>query len=1285
MTLAPLSTAEKHMYVLHAHLVQWIVFTAARLPSSLFQQNQSAIAAILLPTHHFASSSTTNSLSPHDLYSKTATRNKIVSPSTLSPTSEHLGRQAAKLYVELLLHHRCRPSTPQEWQRLSQQLSKGTYSYPEDDFAACSAEPQWKESHVLGHVGEYVVLRIPLLPSSRRRRHHSNVNDAPRENSVLARQQATLHWREAVASLVWTRDSVLDQLSTRPPQPPAECVNPPSVTLLRSSATRLHISSADLLFIIRRVLQQSPTDDVGSTNATAVVTDDASTFLGVEEEDVETVLRHLCAWWHASRTAERREPGLASLCGIEKVECNTLRIKGRDATEEESSSELPNTTAYPQLLLSGKWQTVLAQIVSAATHEPQQGKERQAPLKGGQAEALLRYFSHAGTAQRVPRKLPQRWWGAVGPLPQRLALDPVAESELHLVQHPPSRGLDVLQEWGPVADPQSPSLLSFPHTIYRMAAKEIVDGRRPASPPSFVVELRRRLWLLQHLPRHLPVSLVCFLKHGVSSVVPQPFIYRSPALEHLPWFLLCILGEALDAASQPQSTLDEILAHVVRQARSLVNDCLFLSVPFDYAALQECVVSLLVNVGSRMLSSAIAAQRRKAKSAAAASFQVGKRIEEVFVATLDILLQPPPRTEYERHGVDQKADSDVGHNSTAESLGIATLHCTQSWSASAPEESMCYVSSALFVKLQRRVKSHRNYHASLYIEALSQTVPLRQLLLALQQETRDGDDGPPVLAPESAATVTTALLLHLLPHCTSSRSNSTHSVSLLLRKLGVPERLYFAAPAEKEHAVASYFKGVFHSSYISPVVSYQCLVDDAVPSTQISLSFGTSLEMWKSSAAARLVGRSLRSISPYPTTSIEPFFPEQLRHPCGKFTDGSDSDTLERLPPLMISLHVVDVASAISWCSRQRKSGVEQPMTWGSAPTIVASAAQLPYGLSAVEKPPLMTCTLHAHHGTLVFPFLTHEFPWQHRCNTSVLKKADDGFVPSADTSGIPVLHQQGLVNRIDVGTSGLILVARDALSLHLSCDATLTRHLVRKAYRVLVQRWPIDINDDMSCYSTFSTRLLCLSPMQGLVDQQVYAAGTTHAGVQQSEAPRHSSGVESQSLSPPLLAQATDLATTYTRPRVVDLDQRSAITHYRILQHFPSTGVYYVHVELCSGRRHQIRQHFAQLGYPLVGDSRYHGGVTTGVKGTCFGMKRPALHAYTLDILSDDVVANPESGAETYPDTLQQQQDSSVAVGRVVVQCELPYDIRDALRQLQHLEQDVSTGQIPTKKPEAR
>jgi 23S rRNA pseudouridine1911/1915/1917 synthase len=70
------------------------------------------------------------------------------------------------------------------------------------------------------------------------------------------------------------------------------------------------------------------------------------------------------------------------------------------------------------------------------------------------------------------------------------------------------------------------------------------------------------------------------------------------------------------------------------------------------------------------------------------------------------------------------------------------------------------------------------------------------------------------------------------------------------------------------------------------------------------------------------------------------------------------------------------------------------------------------------------------------------------------------------------------------------------------------------------------------------------------------------------------------------------------------------AITHYRILNRFADAT--HVEVWLETGRRNQIRVHFAEAGHPLFGDERY---APDQVPHKNWSSRRIALHALTLGI----------------------------------------------------------------------
>jgi 23S rRNA pseudouridine955/2504/2580 synthase len=69
-----------------------------------------------------------------------------------------------------------------------------------------------------------------------------------------------------------------------------------------------------------------------------------------------------------------------------------------------------------------------------------------------------------------------------------------------------------------------------------------------------------------------------------------------------------------------------------------------------------------------------------------------------------------------------------------------------------------------------------------------------------------------------------------------------------------------------------------------------------------------------------------------------------------------------------------------------------------------------------------------------------------------------------------------------------------------------------------------------------------------------------------------------------------------------------SAVTRYRVEEEFSDTTLVRVWIE--TGRMHQIRLHFAQLGHPIVMDDE-HGDFAFNKKfRKAYGLKRQFLHA---------------------------------------------------------------------------
>jgi 23S rRNA pseudouridine1911/1915/1917 synthase len=93
----------------------------------------------------------------------------------------------------------------------------------------------------------------------------------------------------------------------------------------------------------------------------------------------------------------------------------------------------------------------------------------------------------------------------------------------------------------------------------------------------------------------------------------------------------------------------------------------------------------------------------------------------------------------------------------------------------------------------------------------------------------------------------------------------------------------------------------------------------------------------------------------------------------------------------------------------------------------------------------------------------------------------------------------------------------------------------------------------------------------------------------------------------------------------------RLAITHYRVQKELADTTV--VEVRLETGRRNQIRVHFAEAGHPVLGDPRYR---RKEAMHSRWSQNRIALHALSLG-LEHPVTGKWMQFQSKLPDCMQQ------------------------------------------------
>ncbi|NHT17948.1 RluA family pseudouridine synthase [Cellulomonas sp. IC4_254] len=152
-------------------------------------------------------------------------------------------------------------------------------------------------------------------------------------------------------------------------------------------------------------------------------------------------------------------------------------------------------------------------------------------------------------------------------------------------------------------------------------------------------------------------------------------------------------------------------------------------------------------------------------------------------------------------------------------------------------------------------------------------------------------------------------------------------------------------------------------------------------------------------------------------------------------------------------------------------------------------------------------------------------------------------------TSG--AAERQGVVHRLDVGTSGLMVVAKSEHAYSVLKRAFKER-TVDKVYHALAQGHP--------------------EPTTGTIDAPIG---------------RHPS-------------QDWKFAVT--------ADGKPSVTHYEVLEMLPAASLCEVHLE--TGRTHQIRVHFSALRHPLVGDLTYGADPALAQR---VGLSRQWLHAMRL------------------------------------------------------------------------
>ncbi len=154
--------------------------------------------------------------------------------------------------------------------------------------------------------------------------------------------------------------------------------------------------------------------------------------------------------------------------------------------------------------------------------------------------------------------------------------------------------------------------------------------------------------------------------------------------------------------------------------------------------------------------------------------------------------------------------------------------------------------------------------------------------------------------------------------------------------------------------------------------------------------------------------------------------------------------------------------------------------------------------------------------------------------------------------SGINGVMRPGIVHRIDMDTTGVIIACKNDLAHNSIAEQLKVHSITRKYYAVVFGRLPDD-------------------------------EGTVEAPVG-----RH--------------------PTDRKKMSVISKNGKDAVTHYRVLERF--CGYTYVECRLETGRTHQIRVHMASIGHPLLGDQVY------GPAKQPFRLNGQTLHAGVLGFI---------------------------------------------------------------------
>jgi len=173
--------------------------------------------------------------------------------------------------------------------------------------------------------------------------------------------------------------------------------------------------------------------------------------------------------------------------------------------------------------------------------------------------------------------------------------------------------------------------------------------------------------------------------------------------------------------------------------------------------------------------------------------------------------------------------------------------------------------------------------------------------------------------------------------------------------------------------------------------------------------------------------------------------------------------------------------------------------------------------------------------------------------------------------------ERQGVVHRLDVGTSGLMVVAKSERA-YTALKRAFKEREVEKIYHAVVQGHP--------------------DPLVGTIDAPIG---------------RHPSHSWKFAVTP---------------------NGKDSVTHYETIEAFRGASLLEIHLE--TGRTHQIRVHMAAHRHPCVGDPLYGGDPTMSAR---LGLTRQWLHAHELSF-AHPVTTDPVTFVSDYPADLANALD---------------------------------------------